>query len=323
MINEYGVVDVYREVCSGTLEHVQVDLNLTLSIYNFGFWYNGRYGILFLDDEANTVAIVEVDGKYRVYSRLEISCRDIVDKIEWMLGLREDLSEFHRRASKDPLLSGFFKLYRGWRVRSTSLWLSLVIGVCQQNASFRQGWTMLYNIVKSYGKEIKLGDKIVLAPPTPRDILSKPELLTRCRVGYRARTIVEASKWIVEKGGVLEELYRMNSEEVEELLKTIKGIGSYTARLALILGLRKYDLPPIDRWLAKIIEVVYGVERRRVEDFWRNLWREYSGLASLAVTITLDAEPLSKAIKRIEKRLLTPILDLGKPTPMTLWKYFD
>jgi len=83
------------------------------------------------------------------------------------------------------------------------------------------------------------------------------------------------------------------------------------------LAFRKYDLPPIDRWLRKII----SIPLRDAEKIWRHKWDKWSGLAALATTIALDAKPLSKALERIKNKQLVPI-DKDKPTPLNLWKFY-
>ena len=112
----------------------------------------------------------------------------------------------------------------------------------------------------------------------------------------------------------------LETSKAESLLLSVKGVGKYTARLALVLATRKYDLPPIDRWLSRIITTVYNVSEKEAENKWKSIWGEYSGLASVLVTITLDAEPLSKALDRIRQGKLLPKTD-NKITPLTLWKH--
>ncbi len=310
----------YKVRCRGKIKGDNADLKLILSTYNFSFWFNGENGFIQLDRNGNVIAMISIGGVYRIYSCTKLSCKDHVDKLYWSLGLRENLNEFHETALKDPLLREFISKYPGWRLRSTSLWWALVVGVCQQNASFRQGWKMLYNIVKNYGRKIVLEDHETYLTPTPQDIIEKPELLKKSGTGYRWKTILSIAHWFLEHNVDCKALQRSKAEEIEEILKSIKGVGEYTARLALVLALRRYELPPVDRWLRKIISVVYGVSEKEAEDKWVSIWGRYSGLASVAVTVALDAEPLNKALKRIGEGKISPIED-NKITPLTMWKY--
>lgn len=311
----------YKLVCEGSITRKEADLKLILEVYNFGFWFDGNTGILQLDD-GKVIAVIDTDGKYRIYSHEESNCIEHAEKLEWMLGVHEDLTGFYNIASHDPLLREFAEKYRGWKLRSTSLWWGLVIGVCQQNASFRQGWTMLYKIIKNYEKKIRINDIETYLIPSPKDILENTKPLLMSKTGYRAKTIIEIAKWAMNNYDLIQEFQQMNSKEIEETLKKIKGVGAYTARLALVLGLRRYDLPPIDRWLKRIISTVYGVPEKDAEKIWVEKWNKYSGLAAIAVTIALDAEPLRGALRRISRKLLTPTLR-DKSSPLTIWKYYS
>jgi len=311
----------YREICRGFLNPHNVDLYTTLSAYNFSFWFNGRTGLIVLDDRGEEIALVDIASKeYRIYSMRETDCVESFERLSWSLGLDEDLSEFYRIALNDPLLSNFVKEYPGFRVRATSLWWALVIGVCQQNASFKQGWKMLYNIVVNYNRKIRVGGHEVFLPPTPEDVLRNPDLLLKSRVGYRATYILEAARQLVRGEIDVEHLKRLSPTEAESVLKEIRGVGSYTARLALVLAAKKYELPPIDRWLRKVASVAYSVPEEEVEKVWRTRWSSYSGLASILTTIALDAVTISKALERLKQGLLTPVLDKDL-TPLTLWRY--
>jgi len=312
---------MYELTCKGYIELPKnYDLNLVLSVYNFGFWFDGTNCFLQLDNEGNIVALINTSGRYVIYSKdKSLKCSDLVNKLVHVLGLNEDLSKFYALADKDPLLGCFSRKYRGWRVRSTSLWWGLVIGICQQNASFRQGWGILYNIVKLYGRKAVLNERKYPLIPTPQDVLDNPDLLIRARTGYRRETILRVAQEIERIENRIRK--ERDPERIESIIKSIKGVGAYTARLAMVLSLRKYELPPIDRWLKKIISTIYNVEEKVAEKYWIHKWGSYSGLASLAVTIALDAVPLRKALERLMNGETCPLEDTRIVSPINMWKH--
>ena len=312
---------MYSLICKGFIKSTRnYDLRTVLSVYNFGFWFNGSECFIQLDTDGNTVALIDTTGRYAVYSKNKnMKCNNIVDRLTYILGLNEDLSEFYILAEKDPLLECFSKKYRGWRVRSTSLWWGLVIGICQQNASFRQGWGMLYNIIKLYGRKAVLNGREYPLIPTPQDVLNNPDLLMKAKTGYRREAILRVAELIkrIEKGIRKER----DPERIESIIKSIKGVGAYTARLAMVLSLRKYELPPVDRWLKKIISTIYSVDEKIAEKYWVHKWGSYSGLAALAVTIALDAAPLRKALERLRVGETCPLENTETITPMNMWRH--
>jgi len=70
------------------------DLELVLKTYNFGFWFNGEECIVIIDNENPAIGIVELaHHNCTIYAQECIN--EYTGKIEWILGLKEDLREFH------------------------------------------------------------------------------------------------------------------------------------------------------------------------------------------------------------------------------------
>lgn len=298
------------------------DFTLTASAYNFSWWFNGKKLILPIEDDVIVTVIEnreELVAKIYSFKKKEVNIDDVVDKIRYIIGVDEDLKEFYNIMSKDPILGPSANILHGLHVRATTPWLATVIGVCQQNASFKQGWRMLYNMLSLLGKRVRIENTETIIPPKPSDINeNKLDILKEARLGYRARTIIELAK-LFSREECLND-WRIKPSILEEKLLNTKGIGDYTARLALILSLRYYEKPPIDRWLKKLIIEAYNVDESNVEEEYVRYWGTWSGLAALFTTIALDAEPLTKALERLRKGLLKP--SLNKLSPLTLWRYF-
>lgn len=293
-----------------------IDFEKTMRIYNLCFWISDNYAYTHIP-WSNDLAVARVywSGEYEVYSD---NCEEsLIEKLKWTLGIYEDLFEFHELASRDPLLSVFAKLFRGWRLRSCDLWWSLLVAICQQNSSFKQGWRMLHKLVKVYEKEVYVENTPLLRPPTPLEVLKEPEKLKKAGLGYRAEIALRVAESIVNDIIKYEDVSKLSIEEAEKTLRRIKGIGSYTARLALMLSTRTYRLPPMDRWLKRIVSVVYSVSEREAEKYWAEKWGRWAGLASLAVTIVLDAEVLSRALERIKCGKVIPDPNV-KPSPLNM-----
>ncbi len=284
---------------------------LVLGAYSFPWEYDGETGHFVVGD---TVIVAETNKdqvEVHVYS-LKNDCADIDEKIiVSFFDLTNSYTEFYEKALKDPLLSEFAKKYYGWRPRRSDLWWATVIGICQQNASFLQGWKMLASIIKLYGRRMLVGNKELLVPPTPNDILKHTELLIQAKTGYRAETIMRVAKLFVEKPSSEIEFYDLVS---------IRGIGEYTASLAMVLARRDYWRAPIDRWLKRIIAHVYCVNDKDAPKIYQRLWGKYQGLTALATTIALDAVPLRQALKRIDEGKTIPSI-MDKPTPANMWMF--
>ncbi len=295
---------------------------LTASCYNFNWWFNGSKCLIPISKDPPLIAVahqphdkVVVD----IYGEKSVDHINVEEFVQWALGLNEDLTGFYNVIEDDAILREVPRSLQGMRMRATGFWNALLIAICQQNTSFIQGWSMLCRIYKLFGMKVKLNGIKSILPLSPRDFLtSEAEAkLREAKVGYRAKTIMHAAS-MIEKG-YFEHLERLKDEEAEEKLKEIKGVGSYTARLTLVLSQRRYSLLPLDRWLKRLAEEIYKL--KNVEEELKARWKEWCGLAVFFTTVVLDAEVLSKALRRALNGDVKPSCQYEKLSPLTLWMH--
>lgn len=300
----------------------QFNFHLTASCYNFNWWFNGTKCIIPSLSSPSLVAIIHYRDGYlvaEVYGAKRANVEDVANYVEYALGLHEDLKEFYEVAKHDPILCEVPTSLQGMRMRATDLWNALLIAICQQNASFLQGWRMLCRIYKVMGTRVELNGITTIIPPSPEDLVAEGarDLLKKAGVGYRAETLIRVAMAI--KRDFLDQLKDLKDDEAESMLKEIKGVGSYSARLALILSQRRYGLLPLDRWLKRLAEEVYGL--RDVEEGLKAKWGRWCGLATFFTTVVLDAEVLRKALKRALNGDVKPRLSHKSLSPLTLWMH--
>ncbi len=292
---------------------------LTASFYSTRFEFDGTYAYVILNyDEDYAVSRARSEDKlilidiYATKSSSDLIERALRDTA-FIMGFNEDLREFYSLCANDPLLGILSKELYGIHMRAVQgLWEGLLISICQQNASFRQGWRMLMRIREILGEELRIPDSelIFYTFPSPKKIIEKPSLLRQCGVGYRDKIFLNAAKAFI----------RNNEPELIE----IKGIGQYSARLAKILGKRDYREFPVDRWFSTLIPRVYAREEKwsikEVEEFARKRWGKYAGLAAIMITVVTGAKPISSLLKVLEKGQ-NPDPFPHEPAPLTLWRY--
>ena len=76
-------------------------------------------------------------------------------------------------------------------------------------------------------------------------------------------------------------------------------------------------MPPIDRWVSRIVSETYRIPLRDVEAFYIEHLGLWAGLGVYFLTIVLDAVPLRKALERIRSGRIYP--EMNGLTPLTLW----
>lgn len=281
----------------------------TLATYSFGWQYDGSKGYIWLC--GHCVAVVK---PLNDHARIDVYCgsndrywEHAIDKLKDILGVYEDLSEYIRLGRGDPLVGGLLEVMPGLHLRKISIWYAFLVAVCQQNASFKQGWNMLYKLHLIASDRLVINNTVFLEPPKPSDL--NEEVLREARLGYRTSTVLEA---------IQKKVYSFSCSDVEQLAD-VKGVGPYTLNLVKVLACRDYSALPLDRWLKRLAAEAYSVEPDNVGEELDRRFRSWKGLAAIHTTIAFDAEPLRRALERLKKRANKP--GLVEPSPLTLWKY--
>lgn len=300
---------------------IRFDFHLTSSAYNFSWFYDGRELLLPLSSSPLVVArVVEEGPSLRATCYGEgIGKEKAEELLNIRLGLDEDLSEFHRLALDDPLLWAVPRRLDGMRLRTTPPWPSFIAALCQQNASFRQGWSTVHRLLKLLGRWVEVGPRAIPLPPSPRDVVEAGlEGLRRAGLGFRAPALIEAARLLAERGE------EDPDPRVLAELRGVRGVGEYTIRVAGLFSARQYEEPPVDRWLLKVASEAYSrplKNLREAELFIKRRWGRWGGLFAFFTTIVTDAEPGAAAIERVRRGLLEPLLSPSKPSPLTLWRF--
>ncbi len=281
----------------------------------YSFWWMYSPGTLRLSVCRGTVVEAKQEGdtvSYRVFSFSGNNCWEdrLEERLSFILGLREDYSSFHRKALLDPLASCIPRQLRGFRLRATSPWAALLTAVSQQNASFKQGWGMLYKLYTRAGRRLQGPGWVYIEPPEP-----SPRLYEAARssgYGYRAHTIAKLA--------MLASRLEEDNPELVEAARSVRGVGSYTYNLSRLLALKDYNALPLDRWLQRLAAEAYNVDLREAGKEIARRFEGWRGLLALAATICFDAEVLSRALERLRRG--ENMAGLRSPNPLDLWMHY-
>jgi len=285
------------------------DWRATLATYSFGWQYDGSRGYIWLCNHC--IARIEPLDDYAnvsIYCGLNDRCwEQAIEELEDVLGIHEDLSEYIGLGKSDPLVGGLLEVMPGLHLRRASIWYAFLVAVCQQNASFRQGWGMLHRLHLIVSDRLIIDDTVFLEPPKPANL--NEEVLREARLGYRASTVL---------GALQKQAHSLSCDSVDRLAD-IRGVGPYTLNLVRVLACRDYSALPLDRWLKQLAAEAYNVELSSVSGELNKRFGRWVGLAAIHTTIAFDAEPLKRALERLKRGANKP--GLVEPSPLTLWKY--
>jgi N-glycosylase/DNA lyase len=120
--------------------------------------------------------------------------------------------------------------------------------------------------------------------PTPAELARLgPGELDTCRLGYRAKYIVETAGQILADGGMtLYGLDRAPTEEGYEYLLGLSGVGPKVANCILLFSMGKYESFPLDVWIKRVMHEIYGIEEgnvKKMQEFAAEHFGGYGGIA--------------------------------------------
>ena len=183
--------------------------------------------------------------------------------LEEKLGVDDDLNEFYSFAQRDPILKHTIEdLYGMHDTIGGSVFDLATLAICLQMAPLKRSNQMMDCLVRNYGEVAEFDGRRVTAWPAPTDLsgVSTKELESQCRLGYRAKYVVQLAK-LLEKGEfpTLEDLSRLPAEESKGRLLELPGIGDYSADI-----INPRTGFPIDAWSVDVFGKLFFRREPRV-----------------------------------------------------------
>ncbi|WP_321422182.1 DNA-3-methyladenine glycosylase [uncultured Methanobacterium sp.] len=229
--------------------------------------------------------------KVSVESEEELS-QDILNSVPptvyriFNIGL--DLHPFYEQVKSDPVLAPIIGRLYGLKNPSTpTLFEALVDSIIEQQISLKAAHSIENRLIKYVNRSVHLYGQDYYSYPSPEDLARLDlEELRNCGLSSRkAEYIRDLSIKIINKNVDLQSLQKMSttSEMMEELIK-IRGIGVWTAEMALLRGLCQLDaIPADDISLQRVIGNFYGADEKISSEKIREIassWGKWKGLAS-------------------------------------------
>jgi DNA-3-methyladenine glycosylase II len=232
--------------------------------------------------------------------------------LERTLGATADLRPFQRALGGDPLLAESLRAHRGLRVAgSFDLFEALVNAVLTQQVNLQFAFSIRAELVRAFGARATCDGREWLAFPTAERIAAESESRLRefRMTAAKAGTIHRLARACAE--GALDEsrLAELPDEAAIAELTRWKGVGRWTAEVALIRGLGRLDVFPAGDLavVKRLARIWLATERASTESEMRKFaerWRPYRslalvyGLESLASRQSLPPQERKPSAKR-------------------------
>jgi len=218
-----------------------------------------RLGLVFKDKSVKEKPKVAVE----IYSQKELSddyINSLKEEIIWRYNLGLDLSGFYRMAEKDPLLKPIVKKFYGLRpMRAGSLYEYLIIAIMLQNTVVKRSIYMMQILFESYGTQVKFDGQSFWSFWEPDKLAKADEQYLRSlKLGYRAKSVIKASRQFVDRKIQDNLLKTKTAEELEEILLSLYGIGPASVGYIMFDVFHKWGyLNHISPWEQKIYSMIF------------------------------------------------------------------
>ncbi len=204
---------------------------------------------------------------------------EVKSSLTWFFSLDYDLKAPYRVMEGDEVLRRFKGLLYGVKPWVTlTPFEGLINAVLFQQLSLRVAFSMIRSLVERLGPKLTVGSCLFYDYPSPETLASASiEDLKSCKLSRNKAAYVKGLARSVMDGSLnLNELKKMSSSEAVEVLKGFKGVGTWTAEIALATGLRRFDVLPVDdlgvrRAVSRFYfkgRPVTGLEVRRLAEKW-------------------------------------------------------
>ena len=188
-------------------------------------------------------------------------------------------------SGKDPVMEAAVAFGSGMRILQQEKWETLISFILSQNNNIARIKKCVESICSAHGSPLGMyRGKMRYAFPTPEQLAClSPEELDTCRLGYRAKYIVETARQIESDGGkTLSRLGDATAEEAYEYLLSLSGVGPKVANCIMLFSMGKYASFPLDVWIRRVMHEFYYIEEgnvKRMQEYAAEHFGEFGGIA--------------------------------------------
>ncbi len=215
-----------------------------------------------------------------------VTRKDFQDIWKDYLDLGRDYGEIKQALSrKDPAMERAIRYGYGMRILKQDKWETLISFILSQNNNIARIKKCVEGLCSAHGSPIGIyRDVMRYSFPAPEVLAElRVEDLDLCRLGYRAKYVIETAKQIAADGGrSLERMEHAPYEEAYEYLLGLSGVGPKVANCILLFSMGKRESFPLDVWIKRVMHQVYGIEEgnlKRMREYAEEHFGQFGGIA--------------------------------------------
>jgi N-glycosylase/DNA lyase len=188
-------------------------------------------------------------------------------------------------AAKDKVMARAIEAGRGIRILNQEKWETLISFIISQNNNIRRITGCIEKLCRQFGRRVGVfGDREYYAFPAIAELAClDAEDLAACRLGYRAKYIVDTAAAVSCDGGEkLESGDILPTGEIESYLLSLPGVGPKVAGCILLFAMKKTEAFPVDVWVKRVMNRFYGMDESNlpaIKDYASRNFGNCGGLA--------------------------------------------
>lgn len=199
------------------------------------------------------------------------------------LRVEVNYSQILKKIQKDKYVKLAIKKYPYIRLLNQDFEQTLFSFLVSANNNIKSIRTIIRAMNRKFGKKINVGNKTICLFPNAEVIKNaKLEDLLECKLGFRAKFLKGAAKYIIETN-LTNKIKNLGEQEARSSLKEIKGIGDKIADCILVFSLGFDNVTPLDVWGKRILTQFYKVSSKKKYEEMRkwidNYFEGYAGWA--------------------------------------------
>lgn len=204
---------------------------------------------------------------------------------EWF-DLNRDLTAFYQLARTDNILSTPAQKFRGLRnMGIPDLFEAISWGIIGQQINLAFAYKLKKRFVETFGSAVAFDDTELWMFPTPQQIASLTiQDLTSLQFSARkAEYLIGVAKLIADGEITKEQLQSVGYKEAENMLTSIRGIGSWTANYVFMRCVRFPEAYPIaDVGLHNALKYIMNTESKPSKEQIIDLFSRWNGWEAYA-----------------------------------------
>lgn len=220
------------------------------------------------------------DTLYIISSNMD----NLEDVVRHYFNLDLDYTSIEKRISiVDDNVKKAVKNTSGLRFLKQDFFETLISYIISANNNIPRISKSVNEISRRYGKEVELeGEKYYLFP-TPEELKNVTiEEYRECGVGFRDKYIYNTVEKINNKEIDLDELFKMDTQNLKKELLSLMGVGPKVADCILLFSCSRLEVFPVDTWVEKIMTKLYfnnkEASKKQIQDYAKNNFKNDAGI---------------------------------------------